>query len=529
MARITARVPGTPWANTSWSGLALRRLRAAADPDSAPRPVALPASWEDAAAEALAALAPGTGPVSLPALAEEWIGRLAARAVAPKLLDAAEAEALARELRALLLARRGAPGASLWRNDTRAEPRFVLNLPAFLDEAGGFDHAAYAAAVGTAVRALEVATGGKATRLRVGFADLAGLLAALGLAYDSAAAREVGTCLSALTRGAAEQASAALAEHLGAREPAALLWPAPPAGCAVPGLAAAARRALDAAGATQGLRHAGCFALTVPDAVEALLGAETGGLAPAQGATRLAHDESGRVVEQPTLAARRALALQGERALALLAPVPDSAREAMDAAIRPYLHAASPVPAARPLPARPLPPPRPAIAPGAAPGTGLHGQVWRVVVGGHRVTLRATQSATGGLAEVGLAAGGKEGSGFRGLLEGFIQAVNIGLARGVPLSDYVGSFAYTRFGPAGAVEGDPEILCATSVLDWAFRRLAIAHLGGEAARRLWPDPSLEECAVEATGTPGDRGPLLPLDLPAQPSPAARRRTLRLVG
>ncbi|MFC4168083.1 hypothetical protein ACFOY6_12115, partial [Pseudoroseomonas aestuarii] len=239
MARITARVPGTPWANTSWSGLALRRLRAAADPDSAPRPVALPASWEDAAAEALAALAPGTGPVSLPALAEEWIGRLAARAVPPKLLDAAEAEALARELRALLLARRGAPGASLWRNDTRAEPRFVLNLPAFLDEAGGFDHAAYAAAVGTAVRALEVATGGKATRLRVGFADLAGLLAALGLAYDSAAAREVGTCLSALARGAAEQASANVAEQLGAREPAALLWPARPAGCAVPGLAAA--------------------------------------------------------------------------------------------------------------------------------------------------------------------------------------------------------------------------------------------------------------------------------------------------
>lgn len=528
MARIIARVSGT-----SWEGLALRRVRAAADPDSAPRAVALPASWEDGAAEALAALAPGSGPVSLPALAEDWIGRLAARALSLGLLEAAEAEALAQALRGLLLARRGAPGASLWRNDAKAEPRFVLNLPAFLDDAGGFDHAAYAAATGTAVRALEVATGGKATRLRVGFADLAGLLAALGLAYDSAEARDVGTCLSALTRGAAEQASAALAERLGAREPPALLWPAPPARCAVPGLAAAARRALDAAGATQGLRHAGCFALTVPDAAEALLGIETGGLAPAQGATRLARDEAGRVAEQPTLAARRAMAWQGERAMALLAPMPDSAREAMEAAIRPYLHAASPVPAARPLPARPLPPPRPAAihgaAHGAAPGLARHGQVWRVVVGGHRVTLRATHAATGGLAEIGLSAGGKEGSGFRGLLEGLVRSVNIGLARGVPLSDYVGSFAYARFGPAGAVEGDPEILCATSVLDWAFRRLAIAHLGGEEARRLWPDPSPEECAAEAAFTPGDRGPMLPLDLPAQPSPAARRRTLRLVG
>ncbi|MGY4802667.1 L-seryl-tRNA(Sec) selenium transferase [Teichococcus aerofrigidensis] len=178
---------------------------------------------------------------------------------------------------------------------------------------------------------------------------------------------------------------------------------------------------------------------------------------------------------------------------------------------------------ARPEPARPLPPPRPAVA---------RSHLWKVVVGGQRVTLRGSEAADGSLSDIALSVG-RDGAGGRGLLEGLLQAVNIGLARGVPLSDYVSSFAYsrdcvTRSGPAGPVEGDPEILSATSVLDWAFRRLAIAQLGAAEALRLWPDPVPED-GVEAGLPPSDRGPLLPLDLPAQPSPAARRRTFRLVG
>ena len=57
-------------AGTVWAGIALRRMKAAADPDAAPRAVALPAAWEDEAGMALAALAPGQAAVSLPALAE---------------------------------------------------------------------------------------------------------------------------------------------------------------------------------------------------------------------------------------------------------------------------------------------------------------------------------------------------------------------------------------------------------------------------------------------------------------------------
>ncbi|MFZ4409780.1 MAG: hypothetical protein ACOYOH_20720, partial [Paracraurococcus sp.] len=81
-----ARIQGTVW-----DGVALRRLRAGADPDARLRAVALPAGWDAAAAGALAALAPGDGPVSLPRAAEGWIGRVAARGQKAGLFDAAGA------------------------------------------------------------------------------------------------------------------------------------------------------------------------------------------------------------------------------------------------------------------------------------------------------------------------------------------------------------------------------------------------------------------------------------------------------
>ena len=100
------------------------------------------------------------------------------------------------------------------------------------------------------VRPLDYLAGARARRLRLGFADLAGLLGGLGVSYDSAIGRAVASAVAALTRGAAEAESGRIAERLGALEPAALLWPAPPAETPVPGLAEAARAALDAARTT---------------------------------------------------------------------------------------------------------------------------------------------------------------------------------------------------------------------------------------------------------------------------------------
>ena len=481
-----------------WEGVALQRTRIGADPDAPLRAVALPETWEEEAAAALAGLAPGHAPIALPRAAEAWIAR--ALKTAPP-----EAVSLAEGWRALLLTRRGAPGAEVWRGDSRPEPRFVLNLPAFLEPEGGFDLEGYAEACALGVVFLDAITGGKATKLRLGFADLAGLLVGLGLAYDSPGAREVAAGIAALTRGAAEAQSGRMAERLGAREPVALIWPEPPASTPLPGLAAAARAALDAAMALPGLRHQALVALAPADAAEALLGAETAGIAPASGATRAVATPTG-VVDVPTRAALRAP--QG-RVAALLGPVGASARRAMQAAVAPFLHAAPPAPVALPAP------PRPAAARRAPLGRQA-GQTLHVTVGGHRVALRTAEEG-GSLREIAFSLA-KEGAAYRSLMDGFAQAVSLGLARGVPLADYVDAFAYTRFGPAGAVEGDPDIPRATSVLDWAFRRLAMDYLGGALAQ-----PEAEDVAPDRAV---DRAPLLPMDLPAI---AERpKRNLRIV-
>jgi hypothetical protein len=505
---------------TLFDSLPLWRLRAAPDPDSPPRAIALPVAWEEEEAGALATLAPGTGPVVFPRLAEGWIAPLAMKGRKLGLLaDAREQDAFSEGLRALLLDRRGAPGPAIWRGDAKAAPRFVLNLPAFLESDGGFDAAGYRRAVALAVLALDIWTGAKAPRLAVGFADLAGLLAGLGLRYDSAEARAVGGAIAALTRGAAEAESGRIAERLGAREPVCLLAPAPPGATPVPGLAAAARAALDAAAGCAGLRHQGVVALAVPDAAERLLGAETGGFAPAAGPTRLALDAGGWVTEVPT---RAALRIGRAAAETLLLPPSHEAWVAMAQAISPYLHAAPPMPAAEAAaPRAPLP------LPARAPALPLRptGAVWRVSVAGHKVVLRTTEDAAGRLAEVTLNLS-KEGAAYRSLMDAMMQAVSIGLAAGVKLDQYVEAYAYTRFGPAGAVEGDPAIRRATSVLDWAFRRLALDYLG----RRDLPDPGdAEEAANDTAAHAATQLSLLPMDLPEAPSPRARRKQLKLVG
>jgi hypothetical protein len=517
--------------STLWEGVVLRRTRAAADPDSPRRAVALPGTWpEDAASALVALMGEGTSPVSLPRAAEAWIGRAAARGQRSGVLDGAEAATfLAEALRALLLMRRGAPGPAVWRGAASEPPRFVLALPAFLEPGGGFDAEGFAEACALGVRALDSLSSGKATRLALGYADLAGLLAGLGLAYGSVEAREVAAAVAALARGAAEAESGRIAARLGARRPVALLWPAPPAATVVPGLAAAARAALDAAAASPGLRHEALLALAPADAAEALLGAETAGIAPAPGATRPVLSEAG-VVEVPSRAALR-LGVP-DRIARLLGSVTDTERNAMRDAVAPFLHVAPPLPAALPQSPRRMPPPATLAWHPPAPSSpaSLVQATMHVVIGGHRAMLRRGTDQDGRLLEVGLTvARDTAPAPLRGLLEGLAAAVSIGLRQGVPLAEYVECFAHARIGPAGgAVEGDPDIRRAVSVMDWAFRRLAIDHL----ERRDLADPE------DADVTPPRRAeaPMLPLDLPRQTLPGAvvrpaapRRREVRLAG
>jgi hypothetical protein len=107
-------------------------------------------------------------------------------------------------------------------------------------------------------------------------------------------------------------------------------------------------------------------------------------------------------------------------------------------------------------------------------------------------------------------------------MDNFAIAVSLGLQHGVPLASYVEAFTFTRFGPAGQVEGDPAVTHATSLLDYAFRHLAANYLG----RHDIPEAEAEEPDTVGNGS-RDHAPLLPLDLPAE-SPRARRRGFRVV-
>ena len=66
-------------------------------------------------------------------------------------------------------------------------------------------------------------------------------------------------------------------------------------------------------------------------------------------------------------------------------------------------------------------------------------------------------------------------------------AISLGLQYGVPLEEYVEAFTFTRFEPAGFVQGNDAIKNATSVLDYVFRELAISYLGRTDLAHVSPD------------------------------------------
>ena len=494
--------------NPTWRGVRMRRVAIGADHDELPRLVTIPASWDDDAATGLAALAPGEGPVTLALAAEVWI-----RPIAERALRAGLETPLAERLHRMLLLRHGAPNAAIWLRRADLTPGFVLNLTSFFDAASGFDAPAFAEAVETATTAATLAFPA-ASRIEIGFADLAGLLALLGVDYGSPASLAVARALATILRGRAEAASGALARLFGATAPASHDWPAPPPETEVPGLAEAARTAHLAGGAVDGLRHSALTAIAVPGPADALLGVETGGIAPLF--SPLA--EGG--LKRTARAWLMARGITPEAALAsLLAgadpfpPASPAAHVAMYDAVAPFMHAMPTRPEAIPAPLqsarrRELPARR-------------AGYTQKAAVGGHKLFLRTGEYDDGTLGEVFIALH-KEGAAFRGLMDNFAMAVSLGLQHGVPLEAFVEAFTFTRFGPSGAVEGDPAVTHATSLLDYAFRHLAANYLG----RRDIPEAEQEDADTVGNGS-RDHAPLLPLDLPAQ-SPRARRRGFRVI-
>ncbi len=478
----------------TWHGVRLRQIEAAADPDAPTRAVQLPTAWDDIAANALCAMVPGAGRIALPALAQSWILPLSARA------KEAGVTGLADRLHAMLLRRQGAPSVGFWRGTPAEAPGFTLNLPAFHDAVAGFDVAGFGGAIDTAATALYLSTPG-ARSYAIVLTDLAGLLAALGLEYGGKPARDVAACLHGLLRARADLIFAGYQPDLLASVPA---WPAPPSSCAVPGLAAAAAAArvtaMRCGSATPGT------AMAAPGPVDALLGVETGGIAPAftpvgpGGLTRTAR--AWLTARGIGLETALAAALAGE-AVVPVATAADHA--AMHDVVAAYVHHALPRPSGSNADSAHLREELPARR---------RGFTQKAAVGGHRVFLQTGEYPDGRLGEIRLSLP-REGAAVRGLADSLATAVSIGLQYGAPLDAFVDALSHARFAPAGLVEGDPLVDRASSIADYVVRSLAGTYLG----RAIPPDDM-------PLPQPAPEPPLLPLDLPRGSKP--RRAALRLV-
>ncbi|MGQ0566056.1 MAG: vitamin B12-dependent ribonucleotide reductase [Gemmobacter sp.] len=103
------------------------------------------------------------------------------------------------------------------------------------------------------------------------------------------------------------------------------------------------------------------------------------------------------------------------------------------------------------------------------------GYTQKAIVGGHKVYLRTGEYKDGQLGEIFIDMH-KEGAGFRAMMNNFAIAVSVGLQYGVPLEEFVEAFTFTRFEPAGMVQGNDSIKNATSILDYIFRELAVSYL-----------------------------------------------------
>ncbi|MCS6809404.1 MAG: vitamin B12-dependent ribonucleotide reductase [Bacteroidota bacterium] len=103
------------------------------------------------------------------------------------------------------------------------------------------------------------------------------------------------------------------------------------------------------------------------------------------------------------------------------------------------------------------------------------GHIREASVGGHKVFLRTGEFEDGTLGEIFIDMY-KEGASFKGLLNCFAVLASKALQYGMPLEELVETFTFTRFEPAGVVEGHEAIKHATSILDYVFRSIGYDYL-----------------------------------------------------
>ncbi|TAE28602.1 MAG: vitamin B12-dependent ribonucleotide reductase [Candidatus Kapaibacterium sp.] len=104
-----------------------------------------------------------------------------------------------------------------------------------------------------------------------------------------------------------------------------------------------------------------------------------------------------------------------------------------------------------------------------------NGFVREAYVGGHKVFLRTGEFEDGTLGEIFIDMY-KEGASFKGLMNCFAVLASKALQYGMPVDELVETFTFTRFEPAGLVEGHEAIKNSTSILDYVFRSVGYDYL-----------------------------------------------------
>ncbi|WP_432757297.1 vitamin B12-dependent ribonucleotide reductase [Consotaella aegiceratis] len=135
------------------------------------------------------------------------------------------------------------------------------------------------------------------------------------------------------------------------------------------------------------------------------------------------------------------------------------------------------------------------------------GYTQKAIVGGHKVYLRTGEFDDGRLGEIFIDMH-KEGAAFRAMMNNFAIAISLGLQFGVPLEEYVDAFTFTRFEPAGMVQGNEAIKNATSILDYVFRELAVSYLGRHDLAHVQPEDF--GASTVGRGVKGDKPAPLPI-------------------
>ena len=95
-------------------------------------------------------------------------------------------------------------------------------------------------------------------------------------------------------------------------------------------------------------------------------------------------------------------------------------------------------------------------------------------------------------------------------MNNFAIAISLGLQYGVPLEEYVEAFTFTRFEPAGFVQGNDAIKNATSILDYMFRELAVSYLGRHDLAHVSPEEIGNDASAAASRRTRRRAALAPI-------------------